>query len=142
MSNSKPENKTYQFGKQCLPNLLDGEFVFYDTKNLSVVEKHSLFNDCKEISYDWRADTLDCAVSLSRQHFECTFEEILSYLKEDTHVVVINRGTWGDPLGEDREHFEIAFRTMSSPVDHFLFIQVDSDKMPPILERYQLEPIA
>jgi hypothetical protein len=94
-----------------------------------------------EISYDWQANTLDCAVSTSRQHFECSFEEILSYLKEDSHVVVINRGTWGGPILEDREHFEIAFRSMDLPVDYFLFIQVDTEKMPAILEKYRLEPI-
>ena len=118
-----------------------GEFIFYNTKNLSMDEKLSMFRDCMEISYVWHADTLNCAVSFSRQHFECNFEEILGYLKEDSHVVVINRGIWGGPIGEDREHFEIAFRTMTAPVDYFLFIQVDTEKMPPILEKYRLEPI-
>ena len=118
-----------------------GEFIFYNTKNLSMDEKLSMFRDCMEISYVRYADTLDCAVSFSRQHFECNFEEILGYLKEDSHVVVINRGIWGGPIGEDREHFEIAFRTMTAPVDYFLFIQVDTEKMPPILEKYRLEPI-
>ena len=68
-------------------------------------------------------------------------EEILSHLKEDSHVVVINRGIWGGPIGEDREHFEIAFRSMDLPVDHFLFIQVDTEKMLPILRKYGLQPI-
>jgi len=47
----------------------------------------------------------------------------------------------GQSLGEKREYFEIGFRALSSPVDYFLFIQVDSDKMPPILEKYKLLPI-
>jgi hypothetical protein len=118
-----------------------GEFIFYNTKNLNVDEKLSMLKDCMEISYKWWADTLDCAVSFSRQSFKCSFEEILGFLKEDSHVVVIKRGTWGGPIGENREHFEIGFRTMSSPVDYFLFIQVDTEKMPPILEKYRLEPI-
>jgi len=118
-----------------------GEFISYNTKNLSMDEKLSMFKDCMKISYEWWADTLDCSVSMSRQHYKCSFDEILSYLKEDTHVVVINRGTWGSPIGEEREHFEVAFRTMDSPVDYFLFIQVDTEKMPPILEKYRLEPI-
>ena len=117
-----------------------GEFAFYDTDNLSMDKKASMFRDCMEISYDWWADALDCSVSWSRQRFDCTFEEILSYLKEDTYVVVIDRGTWGGPLGENREHFEIGFRTMDSPVDYFLFIQVDSERMLPILEKYELIP--
>ena len=87
-----------------------GEFVFYNIKNLSMDEKLSMFRDCMEISYEWRADTLDCAISTSRQYFECSFEEILSHLKGDSHVVVINRGTWGSPIEVEREHFKIAFR--------------------------------
>ena len=71
-----------------------GEFVFYNTDNLSIDEKASMFRDCMEISYDWWADTLDCSVSWSRQRFECTFEEILTYLKEGSKVVVIDRGPW------------------------------------------------
>lgn len=118
-----------------------GEFAFYNTKALSMDERMSLLKICKDISYEWWVDTLNCSISLSRQRFDCTFEEILGYLDEKAHVVVINRGTWGSPFGEDRDHFEIGFRTMSSPVDYFLFIEVDSDKMPPILERYRLEPI-
>jgi len=106
-----------------------------------MAEKLSMFRDCMEISFDWHADTLDCAVSFSRQHFKCSFEEILSYLKEDSHVVVINRGIWGGSIGEDREHFEIGFRTMDSPVDYFLFIRVDTEKMPTIIEKYRFEPI-
>ena len=100
-----------------------------------------MLRDCKEISYDCRADILDCSVSILRQRFNCTFDEILSYLDEDTHVVVIDRGVWGSPLGEDREHFEVGFRTMTSFPDYFLFIQVDSDNMPPILDKYRLVPI-
>ena len=119
-----------------------GEFMFYNVNNLSIAEKLSMLRDCMEISYDWWADILDCDVSTSRQRFKCSFEEILSYLKEDSHVVVINRGTWGGSIGENREHFEIGFRTMDSPVDYFLFIQVDSEKMPPILEKYRLVPNA
>ena len=117
------------------------DHIFYNTKDLSMEEKTSMFRDCKEISYDWWADTLDCSVSWSRQRFDCTFEEILGYLKEDTYVVVIDRGTWGGPLGENREHFEIGFRTMDSAIDYFLFIQMDSEKMLPILDMYQLMPI-
>jgi len=117
-----------------------GEFVCYNTNNLSMDEKLSMFKDCMEISFDWKADKLDCAVSTSRQQFQCSFEEILTYLKENSHVVVINRGTWG-LIGDDREHFEIAFRSMDLPVDYFLFIQVETEKMPPILEKYRLSPI-
>jgi hypothetical protein len=115
--------------------------IFYNTNELSIAEKLSMLRDCKAISYEWRADKLDCSVSIQRQSFDCSFDEILSYLQDSTHVVVINRGTWGSPLGDDREHFEIGFRTMEGRIDYFLFIQVDTVKMSPILEKYQLKPI-
>ena len=118
-----------------------GETRFYNTKNLSMDEKRSMFYDCKDVSYMWHADILDCNVSMSRQHLDCSFDEILGHLKDDAYVVVIDRGTWGGPAGENREHFEIGFRRIDAQVDYFLFIQVDSDKMPPILEKYKLEPI-
>ena len=101
-----------------------------------------IFNDCKEISYEWWADKLDCSVSISRQKLACSFEAILGRLDENAHVVVIDRGTWGSPFGESKEHFEIAFRSMSHPVDYFLFIEVESEKMPPILKKYNLSPIS
>ena len=116
-----------------------GEFVFYNTDNLSIDEKTSMFIDCRDISYEWHADTLDCSVSLSRRHFDCTFEEILTYLKEGSKVVVIDRGPWNTP--RERWHFEIGFYTMVSSVDYFLFIRVDREKMPSILEKYQLDPM-
>ena len=117
-----------------------GESIFYKTNKLSMDEKTALLRDCMEISYVWWADKLDCSVSFARQKYECAFEEILGRFKEDSHFVVINRGTWGDVLCEEREHFEIAFRTMESPIDYFLFIEVESEKMPPILEKYRLSP--
>ena len=116
-------------------------FVCYNTNNLSMVEKRSLLIDCRDISYAWQADVLDCSISYSRRYFDCTFDEILCYLNESAYVFVINRGIWNALVNGNREHFEIGFRSMSSPIDYFLFIQVDSDKMPPILGKYKLMPI-
>ena len=118
-----------------------GESVFYNTSGLSMAEKTALLIDCKDVSYEWWADMLDCSVSMSRKRIDCSFEDILKRLKENTHFVVIGRGTWGSPIGEDREHFEIGFRTMDSDVDYFLFIEVDSENMPPIIDKYSLLPV-
>jgi len=114
-----------------------GEFVFYDTGKLNMIEKTNLLIDCREISYEWWADKLDCSVSFARQKFDCSFEKILGHFKNDAHFVVIDRGIWGS--FDNREHFEIAFRSMES-IDYFLFIEVDSEKMPPILDKYSLFP--
>lgn len=103
-------------------------------------KKTALLRDCMEISYVWWADKLDCSVSTARQKLECSFDEILGRLTEDAHFVVMDRGTWGSPIGDSKGHFEIAFRTMEIPDDYFLFIEVESEKMPPILEKYNISP--
>ena len=118
-----------------------GEFIFYNTNELSRDEKAALLRDCKEISYVWWVDTLDCSVSGARQKYDCSFDEILEMLKEDAHFVIIDRGTWGNPFGDGEEYFEIGFRTMKSPIDYFLFIKVYSNKMLPILDKYKLKPM-
>jgi hypothetical protein len=102
-------------------------------------ETVALLWDCKDVSYKWWADKLDCSVSFSRKRYDCTFDEILEHLGDKAHAVVIDRGTWG---GFDKiEHFEVGFRSMESPVDYFLFIEVVSEKMQPIIEKYHLEPM-
>ena len=113
-----------------------GEFAFYQTDKLSMEQKIALLYDCKDVCYKWSADKLDCLVSFLRQCFKCTFEEILEHLKEDSHFVVIDRGTWGD--FNNSEHFEVGFRSMELPIDYFLFIEIESGKMPKILEKYGL----
>jgi hypothetical protein len=115
-----------------------GEFKFYDMRAMSRDEKVALLRDCKAAGYKWWADKLDCSVSFSRQRFECTFDEILSHLNDKAHIVVIDRGIWGD--FDNKEHFEVGFRSMEDPVDFFLFIEVASDRMPPIIKKYRLEP--
>jgi hypothetical protein len=116
-----------------------GESVFYKTNSLSKEEKVALLHECRSVCYEWWADKLDCSESMSRQSIDCSFEEILDRFKEGAHFVVIDRGEWGDI--NNKEHFEIGFRSMESPVDYFLFIEVESEKMPPILEKYHLKPM-
>ena len=118
-----------------------GEFIFYNTDELGIDKKAAMLRDCKEISFEWWADILDCSISAARQKYDCSFDEILERLKDKAHVVVIDRRAWGNPMGDSKEHFEIGFQSMESPVDYFLFIEVDSNKMRPILDKYQLKPM-
>jgi len=112
--------------------------IFYDTDKLSYDQKLQLMRDCKDVCYEWRANALDCSASFSRTHLDCEFEEILEHLHAETFTAVIDRGTWGD--FNERDHFEIAFRDWTTAVNYFLFIEVDAEKMPPIIEKYGLEP--
>jgi len=116
-----------------------GEHTFFRIDKLSLNEKKSLLLDCKELSYEWWVDKLDCSKSLARQKIDFSFEAILEKLSDKAHVVVIDRGRWGDY--DNREHFEVGFCSMESPIDYFLFIEIDSDKMPQILNKYSLEPM-
>ena len=118
-----------------------GEFVHYGTKHLSTEELVGLCRDCRELAYHVNINQLDCAVSWSRTSCGLTFEEILGMVDGNTHFVVIDRGTWGCPLFENREHFNVGFRTMTNPVDYFLFISVESDKMDAVLEKYRLTAV-
>jgi hypothetical protein len=111
--------------------------VFYNVDKMEMDEIIAMLRDCRELSYTWWADKLDCAESWARQKIDCSFDEILARISPHTHFVVIDRGSWGG----DREHFEVGFRTMGSAADYFLFIEVESEKMPPILKKYRLAPI-
>ena len=115
-----------------------GEFIFYDTRKMDRAEIIGFLRECKDVCYKWWADKLDCSESGARQKIDCSFDEILGHLTNKAHFVVIDRGAWGS--FDNREHFEIGFRSMESPVDYFLFIEVDSYKMPSIIEKYGLEP--
>ena len=118
-----------------------GEFIHYDTKHLSSRELAALCRDCKELAYHAEINQLDCSVSLARTACGLSFDEILSMIDGNIHFVVIDRGTWGCPLFENREHFEVGFRTMTDPIDYFLFIFVESARMEPVVEKYGLSKV-
>jgi len=112
--------------------------IFYDTQELSLVQKIAILKDCKEICFRWWADKLDCSVSWARQSIDMTFEEIMNKFGEKAYFVVIDRAFY--PMDE-KKHFEIGFRAMSS-IDYFLFLWVEDEKMPMIIEKYNLKPMA
>ena len=122
---------------QSFADLKPGEFVFYDTGGLSLNQKKALLRDCMKASYRWWSGEFDSPNSLSEQTDNDTFAMILDGLYDSTHFVLANQGRWKDI--ENRNHFEISFRTMGNPINHSLFVHVESDEMPPILAKYNLE---
>ena len=54
---------------------------------------------------------------------DCTFEEILNYLKEDSHIVVIDRKLFRN--FKEPMHFEVGFSQVNNTVDYLLFIKAD-----------------
>ena len=117
------------------------EFVHYSVKHLSNEELTNLCRECKELAYHVQINQLDCSVSFARTSCGLSFEEVLTMIDNDTHFVVIDRGTWGCPLFERREHFEVSFCTMTRPIDYFLFIYVESPRMKSIVEKYGLSKL-
>jgi hypothetical protein len=109
--------------------------IFYKTRELSLSQKIALIKDCKEICFHWWTDKLDCTQSFARQRIDMTFEEIMNKFDNSAHFVVIDREFC--PFDETK-HFEIGFRTMSA-IDYFLWIWVEDDKMPVIIEKYNLK---
>ena len=93
--------------------------LFYDTQHLTVEQIKDLFQRAKAVCYNWWADELDCSKSWARQRIEATFDEMLDKITEGrTHFVVIHRRTCG------QNHLEISYRTMTSPADYFLWVEV------------------
>ena len=111
--------------------------IFYDTRDLSLEQKIAILKDCKEICFRWWTDKLDCSVSFARQSIDMTFEEIMEKFDKKAHFVVIDRAFF--PI-DKKKHFEIGFSTMSG-IDYFLFLWVENDKMPMIIEKYNLKPM-
>ena len=111
--------------------------IFYNTQELTLAQKIALIKDCMEICFNWWADKLYCSVSLARQRIDFTFEEIMAKFNDDAHFVVVDRNYH---LLDEKKHFEIVFRTMTC-IDYFLWIQVEDEKMPMIIEKYNLKPM-
>jgi len=111
--------------------------TFYNTRELSLAQKIALIKDCKEICFQWWIDKLDCSVSYRRQRIDMTFEEIMEKFTNKAHFVVIDRKYH---LRDEKKHFEIGFSTMSE-IDYFLFMWVEDEKMPPIIEKYNLNAL-
>ena len=109
--------------------------IFYDTQGLPLEQKRAILEDCKEICFRWWTDKLDCSVSWARQSIDMTFEEIMGKFDDKAHFVVIDRDFY--PIDE-KKHFEIGFRAMSG-IDYFLFLWVKDEKMPTIIEKYNLK---
>jgi hypothetical protein len=113
--------------------------TFYNTGNLTLEQRIQFINDCKAVAYNWWVDILDCKKSVRRQRIEMLFEDILAKLNMQCHFVCIDRSY---PDWDGKQHFEVGFCTMAtSDPEYFLFIYIEDDQMPPILNEYGLQPM-
>ena len=111
------------------------QHIFYDTIKVSRAEQERLLRKAHSICSEWWLDKLDCSESYMRQKVEgASFEEAMRHFGERALMNVIHRRAF-IPL--DEPHLEVGFRSMESPVDYFLWINVPLDRAEEITKGLQ-----
>lgn len=106
------------------------QHIFYKTE-FSISNKKKLLIESKDLSYHWWVDILDCSKSIRRQEIKMSFEDILNYLKKDSHFVFIHRRS---PY---EEYIEVGFSTMKTP-SYFLWVYCDIRYLSYFISKYNL----
>ncbi len=119
--------------------------IFYDLKKLSKKKIHELFEEAKELSYNWWVDDQP---SWTRRKIDMPFEEVLSIfdktLRKHLHITFIHRMSC---CCAEEEHLEIGFCTLVRKDENgklhpngdiFLWIDVDLKYKEHLLEKYSL----
>lgn len=91
--------------------------IFYDV-NLNRQKQKELLIKAHNFCEAWWFDELDCSKSFHRKKIEISFEESLSYFKKNSLISVVHRNS------DVEQYLEVGFRSMSSPIDYFLWIIV------------------
>jgi hypothetical protein len=89
--------------------------VCYKTGHLTVDQKKSLCRRAVEKSYNWHAYKLE-QNSPHREYVNLSIEDLLTFLTESTHFVVVDRYTY------DEHYLLIAFATMDASPLYSVFI--------------------
>lgn len=108
--------------------------IFYSINKLSKPRIIGLLNECHKLSYNSWVDVLD-GTSTARRRIDMKFEEVLTKITDRTLFVFIHRrgfSNWN-------WYLETGFTTMTSPIDYFLWINVEQDKINTLVEKYRLE---
>ena len=108
--------------------------LFYDTDDLSPLDKIKIIQNAFDVKSEWRVDKLDCSKSFARQKIEMSFPDIMEKFNNNAHFVVIHRKGFSS-----EEHIgEVAFRTMSE-IEYFLWIYLSVSQLNKIIEKYKLK---
>jgi len=111
--------------------------IFYDSSYLSLEEKEELCREAYSMCYHWHVDNQP---GWTRERIDMPFEEVLRYLYSNKcHFVIIHR------RGYFEKCLEIGFSTLDrgSNVggDIFLWLNLDEDKIPYFVNKYNLNKI-
>ena len=116
--------------------------IFYAINKLKLSSIKQCLKDAEALSYHCRVDILDCNKSLSRKRTDLTFKDALKMCRRKTLYVFIHRRGYEAWKGDDFNpwRLEVGFRSMTTP-DYFLWINCTEDKIPALVEKYNLNLI-
>ena len=112
--------------------------IFYKTSYLSKTQICKLFEEAKELSFNWWVDDQPDS---TRRKIDMSFEEVIRLFqrtpRKNLHIVVIHRRGYENFL----QHIEIGFCTLnrsnkSQNGDIFLWIDVDLKYKQYLLKKY------
>jgi hypothetical protein len=117
--------------------------TFYNLDTLSLDEKIALLKDAYDVCFEWWADKLDANKSWSREKIDVTFDEMIAKINDNDkfHFVFIIRDRHyndGGPI----KYIEAGYSTLSSPVDYFLWINLDCKHLTHFWCKYKIMPMS
>ena len=95
----------------------------FKLSELSFDQKIALLRKAKELSTHFWVDELDCSKSFCRQKIEMSFDDAMKLFDDKAILGIYHRYL------SPENHIEVSFRTMSSPIDYFLFLIVPVEKI-------------
>jgi len=106
--------------------------IFYQTRELSNLEKLDILRAAKEISTTWWVDILDCEESWARQRIKMSFEDICFKLSEPHGFTIIERNC-------HQTYGELGFSTFGNP-SYFLWIETTIENLKKICAAHEISP--
>lgn len=105
--------------------------IFYDTRNLTLLEKVELCNFTKQRCIEFRVDELDCSKSWTRNTIDMPYEDIIKLLSDKSHFFVIHRRGF-------ENNGEIGFRESVGGIDYFLYLITTEETLTEVVNKFGL----
>ena len=101
-------------------------------------EKLKLINECKELSYKFNLDELDCSKSFARVRTNKSYEEILEMIN-DRKFVHWYFGAKTDFI-EHKNYIDVGLCvTDFDGVDYFIFLYLETKHLDDLIKKYNLK---
>ena len=111
--------------------------IFYTREDMKLDDKVNIINFCKDICYNWWVDKLDCNQSFMREKIDMSFSSIMEKFDNSSHFVIIHRE---GIQNIEPSRLEVGFSTddIKNNLSYFLWIEVEENKIPLIVDKYDL----